>query len=225
VFTGDLPSSERAARSLPPFPMWPALPASEYYGGSATPRRNSGRCACPDPNGSAGTTGALPTFTNHRSAGSASSFTPVASPRSTATRRAATRAHGRARRPPHYKENRGPRQPIPASFGAVRWYRGFIHWFGFPTPFCLAWVPGPLAATRHYVVGAALARAAHLSSRTAPSFSRPSRRPRAGPFIPPGWLAPRGARSTQPVCLTQRPVGVCERSWAFHLSQRTWSTA
>jgi hypothetical protein len=27
------------------------------------------------------------------------------------------------------------------------------------------------------------------------------------------------------VLLTQRPVGVCERSWAFHSSRRTWSTA
>ena len=25
--------------TLPSFPMWPALPASEYYDGSATPRR------------------------------------------------------------------------------------------------------------------------------------------------------------------------------------------
>jgi hypothetical protein len=39
VFTGDLLASERTARSLPPFPMYRAFPGSEYYGGSATPRR------------------------------------------------------------------------------------------------------------------------------------------------------------------------------------------
>lgn len=47
--------------------------------------------------------GALPTFTSHRSAGSVSSFTRVASPAGTATRRLASLARsadGRARRPP-----------------------------------------------------------------------------------------------------------------------------
>src|SRR4029453_6049193 len=29
------PSSPNPASLLPPFPLWPALPASEYYGGSA----------------------------------------------------------------------------------------------------------------------------------------------------------------------------------------------
>jgi hypothetical protein len=32
-------------------------------------------------------------------------------------------------------------------------------------------------------------------------------------------------KSDQRVPLTQRPVAVCERSWAFHSSQRTWSVA
>ena len=56
------------------------------------PGGDSGRCACPEPKGSAGTAGALPTFTNHRSAGSAPSFTPAASPNSTATRHPASPA-------------------------------------------------------------------------------------------------------------------------------------
>jgi len=34
---------------LPPFPMWPALPAPEYYGGSAPPGPFSGRRAYPRP--------------------------------------------------------------------------------------------------------------------------------------------------------------------------------
>src|SRR3954469_16556746 len=32
------PSTPSAANSLPPFAMWPAFPASDYYGGSATSR-------------------------------------------------------------------------------------------------------------------------------------------------------------------------------------------
>jgi len=31
--------------TLPPFPMWPAFPASEYYGGSVTTRRQQ-RALC-----------------------------------------------------------------------------------------------------------------------------------------------------------------------------------
>src|SRR6185437_6095018 len=38
-----LPFSE----PLPPFAMWPAFPAPDYYGGSASPRPFSGRCAYP----------------------------------------------------------------------------------------------------------------------------------------------------------------------------------
>jgi len=45
------------------------------------PVSNSGRCACPGPAGPAGADGVLPTFTINRSAGSTSSYTPVASPR------------------------------------------------------------------------------------------------------------------------------------------------
>ena len=145
---------------------------------------HSGRCACPDPFRSAGTAGALPTFAVNRSAGSASSYTPVASPRGTATRRAASLARwvsGRARRPPSVKEDRAPRQPIAASFGAGDESRGFNHWFDFSTPFCLACGPGPLAADRSYVVGAAPTRIGLTSgTRAAPSFNRPSRRPAVG---------------------------------------------
>ncbi len=41
VFTDNLlPSSATPAGSLPSFAMWPAFPASDYYGGSATIRRH-----------------------------------------------------------------------------------------------------------------------------------------------------------------------------------------
>jgi hypothetical protein len=46
VFTGDLLPSNRAAYSLDPFALWTAFPSSlvgrcshDYYGSSATPRR------------------------------------------------------------------------------------------------------------------------------------------------------------------------------------------
>ena len=148
------------------------------------PGGNSGRCTCPEPHrGPTGTAGALPTFTRDRLAGSASSFTPAASPRGTATHRTAPPARSsteQARRPPCSTEGRAPQQPTAASFRAGYVSRGFNHWFGFPTPFCLASAPDPLAASRRYVVGAAPARSPHLRSRTAPSFNRPSRRPAVG---------------------------------------------
>lgn len=68
---------------LPPFPMWPAFPTPEYYGGSVTTRRNSGRCACPPTNRllvGMGNAESLPTFTVDHLTGSAFSFTPAASP-------------------------------------------------------------------------------------------------------------------------------------------------
>jgi hypothetical protein len=126
------------------------------------PGGDSGRCACPGPQGPAGTAGTLPTFTINRLAGPAPSYTPAASPRGTATRHAASPARwvsGRTRRPPSVRKARAPQQPIAASFGAGDESRGFNHWFGLPAPFCLACMPGPLAAGRHYVVGAAPALA------------------------------------------------------------------
>ena len=60
------PSSPNAANSLPPFAMWPAFPASDYYGDSAPPRAISRRRACPPPTwlaGGEGSPGMVPTFT------------------------------------------------------------------------------------------------------------------------------------------------------------------
>ena len=73
-----------AANSLPPFAMWPAFPASDYYGGSAPPRAISRRGpARPRPwqAGGEGSPRTVPTFTMHRSTGSVPSFSPAASPR------------------------------------------------------------------------------------------------------------------------------------------------
>ena len=123
------------------------------------PGGNSGRCACPEPaTGSAGTAGTLPTFT-HRPVGRVGAqLYPggiAARYRNTARGLARPSDNGRARRPPSEQRDRASQQPIAASFGAAVLYRGFNHWFDFPTPFCLASGPGPLAADRCYIVGAA----------------------------------------------------------------------
>jgi hypothetical protein len=72
VFTSDLLPSNRAAYSLDPFALWTAFPPSlvardchDYYGSSATPRRQQRTVRLPqNPKGSAGTAGTLPTFTH-----------------------------------------------------------------------------------------------------------------------------------------------------------------
>ena len=72
IFTGDLLPSDRAACSLDPFALRTAFPPSpvgrychDYYGSSATPRRQRRTVRLPHTlAGSAGTAGALPTFTH-----------------------------------------------------------------------------------------------------------------------------------------------------------------
>ncbi len=64
-------------------------------------------------------------------------------------------------------KDRASRQPIAASFGAGDAYRGFYHWFGFPTPFCLASGPGPLAADRSYIVEGCSRPPPHLRHQAA----------------------------------------------------------
>jgi hypothetical protein len=71
IFTGDLLPSARAACSLDPFALWTAFPSSpvgryshDYYGSSATPRRQRRTVRLPHTlAGSAGAAGALATFT------------------------------------------------------------------------------------------------------------------------------------------------------------------
>ena len=73
VFTGDLLLSSRAGYSLDPFALQTAFPSSlvardrhDYYGSSATPRRQQRTVRLPQTPtaGSAGTAGTLPTFTH-----------------------------------------------------------------------------------------------------------------------------------------------------------------
>jgi len=69
---------------LAPFAMWPAFPASDYYGASAPTGVISRRRACPSAVLAARQWGrhrAVPTFISNRSTSEASSSTPAASPR------------------------------------------------------------------------------------------------------------------------------------------------
>ena len=167
VFTGDLLPASKAACSLDPFALWTAFPSSvvgryshDYYGSSATSRRQQRTVRLPQTqsSGSAGTAGTLPTFT-HMPVGrvGAQLYPGDIAARYRNTARGLT--HPSDKRTGETvlskKQDRASRQPIAASFGAAVLYRGFYHWFGFPTPFCLASAPGPLAADRCYVVGAA----------------------------------------------------------------------
>jgi hypothetical protein len=158
--------------------MWPAFPASEYYGPSATPRQQQRTVRLPEPTGLDG---------HHRDA-SHVHHAPVgrvgaqlypcgiaARHRNTPHSLARANINSTDKTSPITNKGRAPRQPTAASFRAGYGSRGFNHWFGLPTPFCLASPPGPLAATHRYVVGATPARTPHLKSQTAPSFSRPSR--------------------------------------------------
>jgi hypothetical protein len=87
---------------------------------------------------------------------------------------------------PSEYEDRASRQPIATSFGAGDEYRGFNHWYRFPTPFCLASGPGALAADRSYIVEGRLSPDAAPPAPVLPSsFSRPLRRPGAGPHTRP----------------------------------------
>jgi len=136
VFTGDLLPSSRAAYSLDPFALWTAFPPSlvgrdshDYYAGPP-PRSdgNSGRCACPEPKGPAGTAGALPTFT-HRPVGrvGAQLYPGDIAARYRNTPRGLDRPSDKRTDETalNANEDRASQQPIAASFGAAVLYRGF----------------------------------------------------------------------------------------------------
>jgi len=135
--------------------MQPAFPTSDYYGSSATPRRQQRTVRLPRAR----------RFGGHRRDASHVHHQPVDRvgaqlyPGDIAARCRNT-PRGLAR--PSDKragetalssnEDQASQQPIAASFGAAVQYRGFHHWFGLPTPFCLATAPGPLAADRCSIV-------------------------------------------------------------------------
>jgi hypothetical protein len=116
------PPINRAACPLDPFALWTALPPSpvgrdshDYYGSSATPRRQRRTVRLPQTQGSGGhRRGRFPRSLINRSAGSAPSCTAGTSPRATATRSAASpvRARtGRTRRPSPRTRTERPDSP------------------------------------------------------------------------------------------------------------------
>jgi hypothetical protein len=141
VFTGDLLPSSRAAYSLDPFALWTAFPPSlvgrdshDYYGSSATPRRQQRTVRLPrTPNGGSG---------GHRRDASHVHYQPVGRvgaqlyPGDIAARyRNTPRGLARPSKKrvgktvPSEQRDRASQQPIAASFGAAVLYRGFKHWF------------------------------------------------------------------------------------------------
>ena len=112
--------------------MWPAFPAADYYGSSATPRWQERTVRLPRARELGG---------HHRDA-SHVHHQPVGRvgaqlyPGSIAARYRNT-PHGLARpisnradkTVPSDNRDRAPQQPIAASFGAAVLYRGFKHWF------------------------------------------------------------------------------------------------
>jgi hypothetical protein len=137
MFTGDLLPSSRAACSLDPFALWTAFPPSmmgrdshDYYGSSATPRRQQRTVRLPrTPNSGSG---------GHRRDASHVHYQPVGRvgaqlyPGDIAARYRNTPrglAHPSKKRVgktvPSEQRDRASQQPIAASFGAAVLYRGF----------------------------------------------------------------------------------------------------
>jgi hypothetical protein len=177
-------------------PRWVVTPTTTT-GPPPRPGGNSGRCACPRPKGPAGTAGALPTFTHQPVGRVGAQLYPgdIAALHRNTVRGLARPSENRTDKTALTEnEDRASRQPIAASFGPVTSLEASTTGIGFPTPFCLASGPGPLAADRSYIVEGRLSpNAAPPASVLPSSFSRPLRRSGMGPHTPPGHMAPRGA--------------------------------
>jgi hypothetical protein len=112
-------------------PPWWRVTATTTAGPPPRPGGNSGRCACPEPTtntGSAGTAGALPTFTHMPVGRVGAQLYPGGI---AAVYRNPPRGLDRpiekrsAESIPNSNRDRAPQQPIAASFGAAVLYRGF----------------------------------------------------------------------------------------------------
>jgi hypothetical protein len=140
------------------------------------------------PRGRRGTAGALPMFTHMpvRRVGAQLSPGGIAARHRNAARGLERPNEKRAGETvASSNRDRAPQRPMAASFGADDGSRGFQHWFGFPTPFCLATAPGALAAHRCSIVEGRLPPAATPQAPVLPSsFSRPFRRPGARGLSP-----------------------------------------
>ena len=137
MFTGDLLPSNHAAYSLDPFALRAAFPPSlvgryshDYYGSSATPRRQQRTVRLPQTPtaGSAGTAGTLPTFTHQPSGRVGVQLYPegiVARYRNPARDLDHPNSHRTDEMVPNSNQDQAPQQPTAASFRADSAYRGF----------------------------------------------------------------------------------------------------
>ena len=111
--------------------MWPAFPASDYYGSSATPRRQQRTVRLP--RAKLGGHRRDASHVHHQPVGRVGAqLYPggIATPHRNTRRGLARPTNKRASKTiPSNNENRAPLQPIPASFGAAALSRGFKHWF------------------------------------------------------------------------------------------------
>ena len=184
--------------------MWPAFPTSDYYEGSA-PLRGQQSTANLPATGLAGRRGGQPrsgSHVHHRpvDGGGARLFpcsfalgTPQSSPGSPRRRQQCHRG-GDRRMPPGGRVLRpGPHPP--------GWSR-FFSLEGVPPPVhsCCTFpsrLPGPsrlAVPARPVVVGAAPTRPCTSRVRLPPASAACCDRPKVGSFLPPGHMAPRGAR-------------------------------
>ena len=200
-------------------PPWWRVTATTTTGPPPRPGGNSGRCACPEQARRA-PPGRFPRSLICRSAGSAPSCTPGASPRATATPHVASTdrtANGRPRRVPN--RNRGPSTPTAHSrqFRGCSWVSGLLALVRLLRLSALLPHPARWRRTVARLSGAAPALRRTSGIRLPLSFTRPLRRPAARSLTPPGHMAPRGAvlvsrrRSSHSACSIRvnpdRPFG------------------
>jgi len=152
-------------------PRWVVTPTTTT---SPPPRPggNGGRYACPDPEGTAGTAGALPTFTHTPAGRVGAQLYPggIATPhRNTRCGLARPNRNGTDESVLSNNEDRAPQQPITASFGAAALSRGLRPLVSVPRRLsALLRHPGPLAADRCSIVRGCSRPPPRLRPRTAP---------------------------------------------------------
>jgi hypothetical protein len=112
--------------------MWPAFPTADYYGSSATPRRQQRTVRLPRPVRVGGRRRDA-SHVHHQPVGRVGAqLYPggIAAHHRNTPRNLAGSINKRADETVLIeKQDRAPQQPIAASFGAAVLYRGFNHWF------------------------------------------------------------------------------------------------
>ena len=193
------------ADSLPPFPLYRAFPGSEYYGGSVPPPNHRLTTSPPsaDLDGRTGGQFESGSHVHHVPVdgggaqlfpGSLATSTPQAFLVTSGPDQLCPTTEPPSRNSPPTAAAARPRS---ARFESVKSLRGFHHWFvhSYAFPSCL---PGPGCLTvpaRPVVVEAAPAFPGVSRVRLPPASADCCDSPQVGPCIPPGHMAPRGARA------------------------------